>query len=213
MPTQQRLLAPGLLAGAEVVIAGPPRGGDGLAGPIVPDRGLRACATACAALGAHVRECRPTEAALLLDEAAMEEAVAAALGHDGAAQALVVDAAGFFAGGGRDALVGCLQASWNVARTVANRAFLGSETGGRAILLCPPPGAGEHADAAVAALENLARTLSIEWARHGVTAVAVAPGDALPADELASLVAYLLSPAGAYFSGCLLDLRGGSCSS
>ena len=65
----------------------------------------------------------------------------------------------------------------------------------------------EHADAACAGLENLARTLSIEWARHGITPVTIAPG-ASAMGEAAALVAYLASPAGAYFSGCLLDLPG-----
>ncbi len=59
-----------------------------------------------------------------------------------------------------------------------------------------------------AGLENLARTLSIEWSRYHVTTVAVAPGAGTPAGEVAALTAYLASPAGAYFSGCLLDLRG-----
>src|SRR5207245_2178300 len=79
--------------------------------------------------------------------------------------------------------------------------------GGRIVLLAPRPGAGPHAEAATAGIENLARTLSIEWARHSITAVAVAPGARTPAGELAAVTAYLLSPAGAYFSGCLLDLR------
>src|ERR671934_252664 len=47
-----------------------------------------------------------------------------------------------------------------------------------------------------AGLENLARTLSIEWARHAVTTVAIAPGASTSAGELAALVAYLASPAG-----------------
>ena len=37
--------------------------------------------------------------------------------------------------------------------------------------------------------------------------VAIAPGEGTPAGEVAALCAYLASPAGAYFSGCLLDLR------
>ena len=69
------------------------------------------------------------------------------------------------------------------------------------------PGANTRRPAA-AGLENLARTLSIEWARHGITTVAVAPGEDTSAAELAALACYLLSPAGAYFSGCLMDLRG-----
>jgi NAD(P)-dependent dehydrogenase (short-subunit alcohol dehydrogenase family) len=125
---------------------------------------------------------------------------------------LVVDGAGLFArageGGTREALVTCLDASWNVTRAVANRAFLPEGRGGRIVYLAPPPDAGEHADAVRAGLENLARTLSIEWARYAVTTVAIAPGGAIPPSEVAALTAYLASPAGAYFSGCLLDLRG-----
>ena len=79
--------------------------------------------------------------------------------------------------------------------------------GGR-ILLLAPAGRRRARRAAAAGLENLARTLSIEWARYGITTVAIAPGAETPADELATLACYLLSPAGAYFSGCLLDLRG-----
>jgi NAD(P)-dependent dehydrogenase (short-subunit alcohol dehydrogenase family) len=48
----------------------------------------------------------------------------------------------------------------------------------------------------------------VEWARHSITVVAIAPGAASTAEEVAALCAYLASPAGAYFSGCLLDLRG-----
>jgi NAD(P)-dependent dehydrogenase (short-subunit alcohol dehydrogenase family) len=82
------------------------------------------------------------------------------------------------------------------------------------LYIAPPAGHGQsdgaalHAAAARAGLENLARTLSIEWARHGVTPVAIAPGPDSSAGEVAALVAYLASPAGSYFSGCLLDLRG-----
>ena len=72
----------------------------------------------------------------------------------------------------------------------------------------PPADASEHSDAARAGLENLSRTLSIEWSRHGVTAVTIAPGATTAGSEVAALAAFLASPAGAYFSGCLLDLRG-----
>lgn len=53
-----------------------------------------------------------------------------------------------------------------------------------------------------AALENTARTLSIEWARYAIRTTAVLPGDATTDDDVAQLVAYLASPAGDYFSGC-----------
>jgi NAD(P)-dependent dehydrogenase (short-subunit alcohol dehydrogenase family) len=191
MPAAPELLRPGLLDGVAVVLAGPPGGS---AAPSV----------VCAGLGARVGECRPTDPALALDEAEMEAAVELALSAPGGADVLVVDAAGFFAAGGREGLVHSLQASWNVTRTLANRAFIGAG-GGRIIILAPAT--GEHAAAATAALENLARTLSIEWARYGITAVTLAPGPDTTTGEVATLVAYLASSAGEYFSGCLLDLR------
>jgi NAD(P)-dependent dehydrogenase (short-subunit alcohol dehydrogenase family) len=163
------------------------------------------------------------------EEATMDEEVKATLAGAGSIDLLVVDGAGLFAraaargggaddggageGGARVALRACLDATWNVTRAVVSLAFLPGERGGRIVYLAPAPEAdrseiGEHADAARAGLENLARTLSIEWARHAITIVTVAPGEETPAGEVAALTAYLASPAGAYFSGCLLDLRG-----
>jgi citronellol/citronellal dehydrogenase len=74
------------------------------------------------------------------------------------------------------------------------------------VLVAPQPGAGEHATAVGAALENLARTLSVEWARFGVRTVAVLPADTTQGDELAELAAFLASPGGDYFSGCAFTL-------
>ena len=74
------------------------------------------------------------------------------------------------------------------------------------LLLAPPPG-DAHAEAARAGLENLARTLSIEWARHEIRPVAIHPGTATAAEEVAELAAFLSSAAGAYYSGCRFDLR------
>ena len=118
---------------------------------------------------------------------------------------LVVDGAAPFA---QDGLHGCLAGAWEATRAVVNGAFLPGGRGGRIVFLAPPRAAGPRADAARAGLENLGRTLSTEWARHGITVVTIAPGDITPAGEVAALCAYLASPAGAYFSGCQLDLRG-----
>jgi NAD(P)-dependent dehydrogenase (short-subunit alcohol dehydrogenase family) len=118
---------------------------------------------------------------------------------------LVVDGAALFAPHG---LHGCLAGAWDVTHAVVNGAFLPGGRGGRIVFLAPPPSAGSQSGAARAGLENLGRTLSIEWARHGITVVTIAPGDMTPAGEVAALCAYLASPAGAYFSGCQLDLRG-----
>jgi hypothetical protein len=75
---------------------------------------------------------------------------------------------------------------------------------GLIVLIAPPPG-DAHAAAARAGLENLARTLSIEWARYGIRPVTILPGG----DDRATaeLVAYLSSKAGAYFAGCTFTLR------
>jgi hypothetical protein len=166
-------------------------------------------------LGARVARCDLDAGGELgLDDAAAQEraleaCVAAALSElGGTAGTLVLDGAGFFGQvGGRAPLMGCLQACWGLTRAVATSAFLPGGRGGRIVLVAPPDVA-QHARAAAAGLENMARTLSIEWARHAITTVAIAPGAEPAAGELATLLAYLASPAGAYFSGCLLDLRG-----
>jgi cytosine/adenosine deaminase-related metal-dependent hydrolase len=75
---------------------------------------------------------------------------------------------------------------------------------GLIVLLSPPP-ANAHAHAARAGLENLARTLSTEWARHETRVVAVHQ-NAHP-HQAAELVAFLASEAGAYYAGCAFTLR------
>jgi NAD(P)-dependent dehydrogenase (short-subunit alcohol dehydrogenase family) len=188
------LLRPGLLEGASVLVAGTTESSASL--------GV-AVGEACTELGARVHTCAPD----VTDEASVDEIVKAAVGEAGGLRLLVVDGAALFAQGG---LRTCLDATWNVTRAVANHAFLpsGSSPARRILYLAPPPGGGESAGAARAGLENLSRTLSTEWARHGITVVTIAPGDTTAAGEVAALCAYLASPAGAYFSGCLLDLRG-----
>ncbi|MGO9487783.1 MAG: hypothetical protein ACLQBB_02000 [Solirubrobacteraceae bacterium] len=198
----QSLLRPGLLDGVRLAFAGPAETSSSGAGA--------ALAAAAAELGAKVAALplvleEPPEQA----ELAAQEAFAAARSELGGCDVLVVDGAGLFAAAtGPEALVDCLGACWNAARAVAGGCFLPEGRGGRILLLAPAAGAGEHAGAVAAGLENLARTLSVEWARHGVTTVAIAPGPGTDAGTLAAIVAYLASPAGAYFSGCLLDLRG-----
>ncbi len=94
-----------------------------------------------------------------------------------------------------------LESAWAAVREVAVGALIPGGEGGK-IVLVAPAGAGVVA----AALENLARTLSVEWARFGVTAVAVAPGPGVGERELEEVVCYLVSVAGDYFSGCRFDL-------
>jgi NAD(P)-dependent dehydrogenase (short-subunit alcohol dehydrogenase family) len=184
------LLRPGLLDEVSVLVAGaapPARLGD-------------AVGKACAGLGACVRTCEPDAA----EEATLDEMLAAAVAEMGGLDLLAVDCEALFAKGG---LSSCLDAVWNVTRAVVNVAFLTDKPSLRRIVYLAPGVPGQHAGAACAGLENLARTLSIEWARHGITPVTIAPGTGTP-EQAAALVTYLASPAGAYFSGCLLDLRG-----
>lgn len=183
-----------------------------------------AVADACAALGAQVSTCWPiSDRSEPIEETVLDAAVTAVVGEAGGIDLLVVDGGCLFehafarGGDGHVALRACMDTAWNATRAVVNHAFLvapnGDEErpagrGGRIVYLAPAANAGEYAQAACAGLENLGRTLSIEWARYGITTVTVAPGAQTPAGEVAALVAYLASPAGAYFSGCLLDLRG-----
>ena len=77
---------------------------------------------------------------------------------------------------------------------------------GKVVLIGPRPAAGGFADAARAGLENLARTLSVEWARYGLTVTMIAPGLQTADRELADVVAYLVSEAGDYVTGCRIEL-------
>jgi NAD(P)-dependent dehydrogenase (short-subunit alcohol dehydrogenase family) len=112
-------------------------------------------------------------------------------------------AAAFAAAEGVEAVRAALDRGWEAIR--------GAMADGQLIVLLAPPPGDAHAEAARAGLENMARTLSIEWARLGIRPVALHPGAATPAGEVAELAAYLASPAGAYFSGCRFDLGRVSC--
>jgi NAD(P)-dependent dehydrogenase (short-subunit alcohol dehydrogenase family) len=201
------LLRPDLLHGASVLVVTAPSSSDATSEDLFGRAVREACEQLGARAHAHVR------AADVQDDAAMDRALAAitpAPASDGALapgglDVLVVDAAALFAAGG---LRACLDGAWDATRAVVNGAFLPAGSGGRIVYIAPSPGAGEQAGAARAGLENLARTLSVEWARHGITTVTIAPGTQSTDGEVGALVAYLASPAGAYFSGCQLDLRG-----
>ncbi|HSD79051.1 MAG TPA: hypothetical protein VLB47_00265, partial [Solirubrobacteraceae bacterium] len=110
------------------------------------------------------------------------------------------------AGGGPAGLRAGLDGAWNATRAVVNAA-LRPAGGGKVVLLAPRPRDGAHAAALAAALENTARSCSIEWARYGVRPTAVLPGDATPDADVAQLCAFLASRAGDYFSGCAWRLR------
>ena len=137
-----------------------------------------AIASACAALGAATHRLEATT-----DEDALHASVAALASLD----ALIADS-------------GDLEQVWAVTRAAVNAAFRPAQAG-KVVLVAPRDSAPTRS-----ALENLARTTSIEWARYGVTTAAILPGERTSDDEVARLAAYLVSQAGAYFSGCALTL-------
>ncbi len=177
------LLRPGLLEGRVVAVAG----GSGDAG------------RACSGLGAATPQLRTDD----LDD----DALAAAAAELGDVDALICDAATEFAaaGGGMAGLRVAVDGAFGATRAVARAAWIGKRSG-KAVLIAPRPGAGEHAAAARAALENTARTLSVEWARYTITTTAILPGDATTDEDVAQLAAFLASPAGDYYSGCAFTL-------
>ncbi len=174
------VLRTGLLQGVELVLS---RGAE--PGPLAA-----AVAARAAALGASVRP-------LVVDPFGDEPE------PGDRADVLVWDGEGAFAAAeGVDAVRACLDGAWLAIRPVATRAM---PDGGLVVLLAPGPG-DAHREAARGGLENLARTLSIEWARLGVRPVAILPGPGSAEADVAELVAYLASPAGAYYSGCAFTL-------
>jgi NAD(P)-dependent dehydrogenase (short-subunit alcohol dehydrogenase family) len=210
-----KLLRAGVLEDVGVLVAGATGERDASPRPTFAAH----VALACAALGARVQSW--SAAAGENGEARVPDGVEV-LVVDGAAlfdaSALAAPARSFDPPAGREAIARaalreCLDGAWQASHAVANAAFIAARRRGRIIYIAPACGrdenvAGALADAARAGLENLARTLSIEWARYEITTATIAPGASTSGEEVAALCAYLASPAGAYFSGCQLDLRG-----
>jgi citronellol/citronellal dehydrogenase len=127
--------------------------------------------------------------------------------------------------------------TWLMSHAAATKAFI---PGGRgkilSVTLSPHNGMPGmvHSGAARAAVENMMRTLAIEWARFGVTTCAIAAGQfatetlltkyppelvervahSIPLgrtgrpEEIAWLLAYLASPAGDFYSGTTITIDG-----
>jgi citronellol/citronellal dehydrogenase len=130
-----------------------------------------------------------------------------------------------------------VEGTWLMTHAVATKAMIPAG-GGKVVSITLSPHNGlpgmAHSSAARAAVENLMRVLSIEWARHGIRLNAIAPGQiatetlltkypkpivdvmasTVPAqrlgrpEEIAWLVAYLASPAGDFTSGTVLTVDG-----
>lgn len=129
-----------------------------------------------------------------------------------------------------------LDATWYLTTQVASRSMI--EQGyGKVVSITMTPRRGlpgmSHSSAARAGVESLTRTLSVEWGKYGIRTTAIAPGivhtaawenygldpdfmgSKMPtgrlqsADEVASLVGFLVSPAGDYISGTTIVADGG----
>ena len=128
--------------------------------------------------------------------------------------------------------------TWLMTHAAATKAFIPGG-GGKVLSVTLSPHNGMpgmvHSGAARAAVENMMRTLAIEWSRFGITTCAIAAGQfatetlltkyprevveniasTIPLgrtgrpEEVAWLLAYLASPAGDYYSGTTITLDGG----
>ena len=130
-----------------------------------------------------------------------------------------------------------VEGTWLMSHAVATKAMIPAE-GGKIVNVTLSPHHGlpgmAHSSAARAAVENLTRVLSIEWARHGIKLTALAAGHfatetlrtkypkpvvegvagTVPLgrlgteEEFAWQVAFLASPAGDYHSGSIITIDG-----
>jgi citronellol/citronellal dehydrogenase len=180
------------------------------------------------------------------DEGAVDRFFDLVLERHGRLDVLVNNAGGQFFGPAEDVspkglrtvvelnLVG----TWTMIRAAATKAFI-PQGSGRIVNITASPHHGAPGFmatmAARAGVENMTRTLATEWARHGVTAVAVAVG-AFGSDvvwqkyppemvdtwasrtpvgrigrpeELGELVTFLASPASRYITGTVVTIDGG----
>jgi citronellol/citronellal dehydrogenase len=131
-----------------------------------------------------------------------------------------------------------VEGTWLMTHAVATKAMIPSGRGGKVFSVTLSPHNGmpgmAHSGAARAAVENLMRTLSVEWARFGIRLLALAAGQfetqtlltkypqaiveriahTIPLgrmgteQEWAWMVAYLASPAGEFFSGTVITMDG-----
>lgn len=135
-----------------------------------------------------------------------------------------------------------VESAWLMSHTVATTCMIGADgapsRGGKIINITLSPHNGMpamvHSGAARAAVENMTRTLSIEWARFGIRVNAIAAGQIATdtfmtkypesvrdnaasdvplqrlgtVDEMAWQVAYLASPAGDFASGAIFTIDG-----
>ena len=185
-------------------------------------------------------------AADLREEDEVDRVVGAALERFGRIDVLVNNAGGQFSApaeeismkGWRAVQRVTVEAVWNLTRAVATRALIPGG-GGLIVFVGFSPLRGipgfAHASAGRAAVAKLASGLALEWSRHGIRTVCVAPGTILTEalreygdeavegwersvplgrlgrpEEVASLIAFLASDGGAYITGTTIVVDGGA---
>ena len=179
------------------------------------------------------------------DEAGVEAFFEDLVERHGHVDALVNNAGGQFlspaeaitAKGFRTVIELNVMGTWLMTHAAATKAFIPQRRGAILNVTLSPhngmPGM-VHSGAARAAVENMTRTLAIEWARFGIRTAAVAAGQfetevfktkypkevteaaaqTIPAgrlgwpEEMAWLLAYLCSPAAEFISGTTLTIDG-----
>jgi citronellol/citronellal dehydrogenase len=248
-----QIFRPGLLEGAVCVVSG---AGTGLGrataielarlGATVVGCGRRPepleATVSAIRSGGGAAEGRPMD---IRDADAVEDLVAGVVERHGRLDVLVNNAGGQFLSpaeaispkGFRTVIELNVQGTWQMTHTAATKAFI-PQRSGKVVSVTLSPHNGMpgmvHSGAARAAVENMMRTLSIEWARFNIKLCAVAAGQfdtevvrtkypkevadnvvrTVPLqrlgapEEMAWLIAYLASPAGDFLSGCVVTLDG-----
>ncbi len=248
-----RIFKPDLLDGQVCVVSG---AGSGLGrataleltrlGAIVVGCGRREEPLAeTAALAAHLPGGFEREAMDIREEDAVERLFDGVLDRHERLDVLVNNAGGQFLApaetitpkGFRTVTELNVQGTWLMTHAAATRAFI-PQGGGKVLSVTLSPHNGMpgmvHSGAARAAVENMMRTLAVEWARFGIKTCALAAGQfatetlltkypqvvvdnlerSIPIgragrpEEMAWLVAYLASPAGDFFSGTTITIDG-----